>query len=124
YVTDTRASAHQWLVVPALRWIYPDAEDAHHHGTQTLKALYSFGLHPRERNSKAQDSKGVDLSVTVFGQKLQNPIGTSAGMDKLGEIPGALLAMGPAIVEVGGATPHPQDGNPKPRVFRLPNHNS
>lgn len=62
--------------------------------------------------------------MTVFGQKLQNPIGTSAGIDKLGEIPDALLALGPAIVEVGGATPLPQDGNPKPRVFRLPNHNA
>jgi dihydroorotate dehydrogenase len=120
YITDTRAGVHQWLVVPSLRWIYPDAEEAHHVGTQSLKALYSFGLHPRERNSKVQDTKGADLSVTVFGQTLQNPIGTSAGIDKLAEIPDALLALGPAIVEVGGATPYPQDGNPKPRVFRLP----
>jgi len=60
------------------------------------------------------------LSTTVFGQALQNPIGTSAGLDKLAEIPDALLALGPAIVEVGGATPFPQDGNPRPRVFRLP----
>ncbi|PMD64159.1 FMN-linked oxidoreductase [Hyaloscypha bicolor E] len=120
YITDTRAGVHQWLAVPALRWIYPDAEDAHHVGTQTLKALYSFGIHPRERNPKVQDSKGPDLSIEVFGHKLQNPIGTSAGIDKLAEIPDALLALGPAIVEVGGATPYPQDGNPKPRVFRLP----
>lgn len=120
YVTDTRASVHQWLAVPALRYLYPDAEDAHHIGTQSLKALYTFGFHPRERPSKSEDAKNADLSVTVFGQKLQNPIGTSAGIDKLAEIPDALLALGPAIVEVGGATPLPQDGNPKPRVFRLP----
>lgn len=120
YVTDTRAGVHQWLVVPSLRWIYPDAEDAHHVGTEALKTLYSFGLHPRERTSKSEEAKNTDLSVTVFGQRLQNPIGTSAGIDKLAEIPDALLALGPAIVEVGGATPYPQDGNPKPRVFRLP----
>ncbi|TVY82926.1 Dihydroorotate dehydrogenase (quinone) [Lachnellula suecica] len=120
YITNTRASVHQWLAVPAIRYFYPDAEDAHHVGTQSLKALYSFGIHPRERNSKSQDLKDVDLGVTVFGQRLQNPIGTSAGIDKLAEIPDALLALGPAIVEVGGATPFPQDGNPKPRVFRLP----
>ena len=60
----------------------------------------------------------------MFGQKLQNPIGTSAGIDKLAEIPDALFALGPAIVEVGGATPYPQDGNPKPRVFRLPSQNA
>ncbi|RDL38892.1 FMN-linked oxidoreductase [Venustampulla echinocandica] len=120
YITDTRASVHQWLVVPAVRWVYPDAEDAHHAGTKALKALYSFGVHPRERDSKARDAKDVDLGITVFGQSLQNPIGTSAGIDKLAEIPDALLALGPAIVEVGGATAHPQDGNPRPRVFRLP----
>jgi dihydroorotate dehydrogenase len=124
YITDTRAGVHQWLAVPALRYLYPDAEDAHHFGTTALKTLYSFGLHPRERSSKTEDAKGADLSVTVFGQKLQNPIGTSAGLDKLAEIPDALMALGPAIVEVGGATPLAQDGNPKPRVFRLPSQNA
>ena len=89
-------------------------------GTEALKALYAYGLHPRERTTDPGSVKDTDLSVTVFGQRLQNPIGTSAGIDKLAEIPDALLAIGPAIVEVGGATPYPQDGNPKPRVFRLP----
>jgi dihydroorotate dehydrogenase len=120
YVTDTRAGLHQWLVVPAIRWLYPDAEDAHHVGTKSLKALYSFGLHPRERTSKSTEKNTADIGVEVFGQRLQNPIGTSAGIDKLAEIPDALMALGPAIVEVGGATPFPQDGNPKPRVFRIP----
>lgn len=46
---------------------------------------------------------------------LKNPIGTSAGIDKNAEIPDPLLALGPAIIEVGGTTPYPQDGNPKPR---------
>lgn len=124
YITDTRASVHQWLVVPALRYVYPDAEDAHHAGTQILKALYAFGLSPRERNSKAEDKKGADLSVEVFGHRLQNPIGTSAGIDKLAEIPDALFQLGPAIVEVGGATPFAQGGNPKPRVFRIPSQNA
>ena len=58
--------------------------------------------------------------MQVFGHTLLNPIGTSAGIDKHAELPSALLALGPAIVEVGGATPYPQDGNPKPRVWRLP----
>ena len=124
YITDTRAGVHQWLVVPAIRYVYPDAEDAHHAGTQALRTLYSFGIHPRERHSRAQDSKDADLSVEVFGHKLRNPIGTSAGIDKLAEIPDALMALGPAVVEVGGATPFAQDGNPKPRVFRIPSQNA
>jgi dihydroorotate dehydrogenase len=116
YITDTRARIHQWVVIP-FRWIYDDAENAHKAGNKTLKSLYDFGLHPRERRSNG------DLSVKVFGHQLQNPIGTSAGIDKGAEIPGPLFALGPAIVEVGGTTPFPQDGNSKPRVFRLPSQN-
>lgn len=51
---------------------------------------------------------------------LTNPVGISAGLDKGAEIPDPLFSIGPAIVEVGGVTPLPQIGNPKPRVFRLP----
>ncbi|PQE33290.1 dihydroorotate reductase protein [Rutstroemia sp. NJR-2017a WRK4] len=120
YVTDTRASIHQWLVVPSLRYIYPDAEDAHHAGTKALKILYSIGLNPRDRAFRATNADAADLSVSVFGHKLDNPIGTSAGLDKLAEIPDALFDLGPAIVEVGGCTPFAQEGNPKPRVFRIP----
>ncbi|KAL8928790.1 MAG: hypothetical protein Q9208_001568 [Pyrenodesmia sp. 3 TL-2023] len=117
YVTDTRASVHEWLVIPCLRYFYPDAEDAHEFGNRALKALYSFGIHPRERGNP--DARG-DLVIEVFGHTLQNPIGTSAGIDKHCDIPDALLAAGPAIIEIGGVTPQPQDGNPKPRVWRLP----
>lgn len=100
-----------------MRAIYPDAEEAHELGTKLMKTLYSFGLHIRERGDA--DDAG-DLSIEVFGHKLKNPVGTSAGIDKLAEIPDALLALGGAVVEVGGATPFAQEGNPKPRVFRLP----
>ncbi|KAF2259860.1 FMN-linked oxidoreductase [Lojkania enalia] len=121
YVTDTRASIHEWLVVPALRIIYPDGEDAHHAGTNILKALYSFGLHPRERGNP--DAAG-DLAVEIFGHTLSNPIGTSAGIDKGAEVPTPLLELGAGIVEVGAVTPLAQAGNPKPRVFRIPSQNA
>ncbi|KAF1960788.1 FMN-linked oxidoreductase [Byssothecium circinans] len=121
YVTDTRASIHEWLVVPALRQIYPDGEDAHHAGTAIIKALYSFGFHPRERGSP--DAAG-DLEVAVFGHKLSNPIGTSAGLDKGAEIPTPMLEIGAGLIEVGAVTTVPQEGNPKPRVFRLPSQNA
>ncbi|KAK0715478.1 hypothetical protein B0H67DRAFT_580794 [Lasiosphaeris hirsuta] len=123
YITDTRASIHRWLIPPVLRLIFPDAEDAHHAGTVALRNLYSLGLHPRERTSvltpQSPDAANP-LSVTVFGTRLTNPIGISAGLDKDAEIPDALFALGPAVVEVGGCTPLPQEGNPRPRVFRVP----
>ena len=62
YVTDTRAGIHQWVVVPSLRWIYDDAEDAHKAGTKALKGLYNFGIHPRERGDPDQAG---DLEVEV-----------------------------------------------------------
>ena len=58
--------------------------------------------------------------MQVFGHTLSNPVGISAGIDKSASITDPLFALGPSIVEVGGATPFPQEGNPKPRVFRLP----
>ena len=121
YATDTRSSYHEWLTVPALRLIFPDAEDAHKAGTSALQTMWRFGVHPRERGDPDADG---ELQVEVFGHILSNPIGTSAGIDKHGEVPSQLLAIGPAIVEVGAVTPLPQFGNPKPRVFRLPSQNA
>lgn len=121
YITDTRASIHRWVVVPALKLIYEDPEDAHEAGNKALKGLFQFGLYPRERGNP--DKLG-DLKIEVFGHTLSNPIGTSAGIDKHADIPDPLFAIGPAIIEVGGVTPLPQDGNPKIRLFRLPSQNA
>ncbi|KAJ4360307.1 Dihydroorotate dehydrogenase (quinone), mitochondrial [Didymosphaeria variabile] len=121
YVTDTRSSVHEWLVVPVLRQIYPDGEDAHRAGTKIVKALHSFGLNPRERGSP--DAAG-DLAVELFGHTLVNPIGTSAGMDKGADIPTPIFELGAGLVEVGAVTPLAQEGNPRPRVFRLPSQNA
>lgn len=122
YATDTRASIHQWLVPPLLRTLFPDAEEAHHVGTAALKILHELGLNPRERPTR---SPGIlpepsDLTLTVFDQSLANPIGISAGLDKDAEVPDALFDLGAAVVEVGGITPRPQEGNPQPRVWRVP----
>lgn len=119
YVTDTRSGIHRYLSVPVLRYLYQDAEEAHEVGTHVLGALHRFGVHPRERGPE-----GGDLRVEVFGQLLDNPMGTSGGIDKNAVIPDPLFALGPAIVEVGGITPRPQEGNPKPRVFRIPSQNA
>lgn len=121
YVTDTRASIHRWVVIPALRTIYTDPEEAHEVGNRSLERLWAFGLHPRERGDPDQQG---DLAVEIFGQTIRNPIGTSAGIDKHADIPDPLLAIGPAIIELGGTTPLPQSGNVKPRVFRLTSQNA
>lgn len=71
YVTDTRASAHRWIVPPALRWLYPDAEDAHHVGVDMLRTLYRSGLHPRERGNPDGDGRLVTQVWIPFPQREQ-----------------------------------------------------
>ncbi|TTA54966.1 Dihydroorotate dehydrogenase (quinone), mitochondrial [Bagarius yarrelli] len=57
--------------------------------------------------------------VNVMGRRFVNPVGIAAGFDKHGEAVDALFRLGFGFVEVGTVTPKPQEGNPKPRVFRL-----
>ena len=57
---------------------------------------------------------------TVMGLSFPNPLGIAAGMDKNAEFLDGLGALGVGFVEVGTVTPRPQPGNPKPRIFRLP----
>ncbi len=58
--------------------------------------------------------------VTVAGITFDNPVGLAAGLDKNGECIDAFGSMGFGFVEVGTVTPRPQPGNPKPRLFRIP----
>lgn len=64
------------------------------------------------------ESKPVEL----FGLTFPNPVGLAAGLDKNGDYIDTLGALGFGFVEVGTVTPRPQPGNPKPRLFRLPEH--
>ncbi len=63
-------------------------------------------------------------SVEVMGLTFPNPVGLAAGLDKNGDYIDALGALGFGFVEVGTVTPRPQLGNPKPRLFRLPEHSA
>jgi len=57
---------------------------------------------------------------TVMGIEFPNPLGLAAGLDKNGEAIDGLAALGFGFIEIGTVTPRPQPGNPKPRLFRLP----
>jgi len=60
--------------------------------------------------------------VEVMGITFDNPVGMAAGLDKNGDYFHALGQLGFGSVEIGTITPRPQPGNPKPRLFRLPEH--
>lgn len=88
-----------------------DPEFAH---ALTIRAL-KMGLAPRAR--VADDAI---LHQQLWGREIANPVGLAAGFDKNAEAVDAMLGQGFGFVEIGSVTPRPQPGNPKPRVFRLP----
>jgi len=59
------------------------------------------------------------LKTSIAGLDIPNPVGLAAGFDKNAQVIKPLLKAGFGFIEVGAATPKPQDGNPKPRLFRL-----
>ena len=63
--------------------------------------------------------KKVGLEREVFGIKFDNPVGLAAGFDKDAKLFDELASFGFGFIEIGTVTPLPQDGNPKPRLFRL-----
>ncbi len=63
--------------------------------------------------------KEQSLKIKVFGINFENPIGLAAGFDKNAEVYNTMYSLGFSFVEVGTVTPKSQNGNAKPRVFRL-----
>uniref|UniRef100_A0A3P8UJM0 Dihydroorotate dehydrogenase (quinone), mitochondrial n=1 Tax=Cynoglossus semilaevis TaxID=244447 RepID=A0A3P8UJM0_CYNSE len=106
-VGDERFYSNQ--LMPLLQRIV-GAETAH------ILAVKMIGLGVVPLN-RYQDP--ASLEVKVLGLKFKNPVGIAAGFDKHGEAVDGLYKIGFGFVEVGTITPKPQDGNPRPRVFRL-----
>ncbi|RTQ99398.1 quinone-dependent dihydroorotate dehydrogenase [Halomonas nitroreducens] len=91
-----------------------DAEKAHSVALSTLDLAERLGLSGRLAGGRVEDP------VELMGLRFPNRVGLAAGLDKNADHLDALGALGFGFVEVGTVTPKPQDGNPKPRLFRLP----
>jgi len=89
-----------------------DAETAHTLTLDTLSLLQKTGLLP--------DRTIHCTPVHVMGLDFPNPVGLAAGLDKNGAHINALARLGFGFLEVGTVTPRPQSGNPRPRLFRIP----
>jgi dihydroorotate dehydrogenase len=90
-----------------------DAESAHESSLELLNNLRY--LIP---------SRQIQKPVRVMGLTFPNPLGLAAGLDKNAEFLPGLARLGFGFIEVGTVTPRPQPGNPKPRLFRITQHNS
>ena len=86
-----------------------DAEAAH---GLTLRALQTGLIQSAERIDDPR------LKTTLWNRAFPNPLGLAAGFDKNAEVIGPMLRLGFGFVEAGTVTPRPQEGNPRPRVFR------
>ncbi|AAQ59486.1 quinone-dependent dihydroorotate dehydrogenase [Chromobacterium violaceum] len=93
-----------------------DAETAHEHTLKMLDRAHRLHLTPLAASPAARQP------VQAMGLTFPNPVGLAAGLDKNGAHIDALAALGFGFIEIGTVTPRPQDGNPKPRLFRLPEH--
>jgi dihydroorotate dehydrogenase len=102
------------LVRPILFGI--DAERAH---DTTLKLLAFAGAFHVPVGIGAADPRE---EIEVMGLRFPNRVGLAAGLDKNGVAVDGLAGFGFGFIEVGTVTPRPQDGNPKPRLFRLPEY--
>jgi len=91
-----------------------DAEKAHDLGLAALEAAYRTGLNP------LLASRPAPSAVEVMGLRFPNRVGLAAGLDKNGEAIDGLARLGFGFLEIGTITPRPQPGNPRPRMFRLP----
>src|SRR6266513_1523589 len=93
-----------------------DAEAAHHFTIASLRSASRFDLALRALKQFAPPAK----PKTLFGLTFPNPIGLAAGLDKNGVALPAWAALGFGFIEIGTVTSMAQQGNPKPRMFRLP----
>jgi dihydroorotate dehydrogenase len=91
-----------------------DAESAHHLTLESLQIAARTGV------LRPCLSRVAPMPCRVMGIEFPNPVGLAAGLDKNGDYIDALAALGFGFLEIGTITPRPQPGNPRPRMFRLP----
>ena len=92
-----------------------DPELSHDAALFLLKLRFFF-----KKNTFSRRNKTPSLPCNVAGMSVPNPIGLAGGLDKNADYIDALFSLGFGFIEVGTITPKPQQGNPKPRLFRLP----
>ncbi len=91
-----------------------DAETAHGIGMDGIAFLNATGL------AGCLTKPVTPCPVDAMGLRFPNPVGLAAGLDKNGDHIDGLARLGFGFIEIGTVTPRPQDGNPRPRLFRIP----
>ncbi|MCB9096692.1 MAG: quinone-dependent dihydroorotate dehydrogenase [Arcobacter sp.] len=100
-----------------------EPETAHHIGEFGLKLLGNCKI-AKSYMEKKNYISNPKLTQEIFGVRFENPVGLAAGFDKNATMIKAMKSLGYGFTEIGTMTPMPQDGNPKPRMFRYPEQKS
>jgi dihydroorotate dehydrogenase len=100
-----------------------DPEDVHYKVLKWLHKAYNTGLGKRYLTNNYSYAH-ASLEKEVFGITFKNPVGLAAGFDKDAKFIEELSCLGFGFIEIGTVTPKAQDGNEKPRLFRLPADNA
>ncbi len=98
-------------------------ESAHHTTFDLIRLTFNLPI----ASSVVKSTFVLDdpkLEREVFGLKFKNPVGLAAGLDKDAKLIDELAMLGFGFIEIGTLTPKPQEGNPLPRLFRLPQDES
>lgn len=102
---------YEQIIKPLLFKLSPEV--AHEAGIKAMRSGLAGAFATKSKEEEI-------LKTDVFGLTFKNPVGIAAGFDKNGVVVEQLAALGFGFVEVGTVTLRPQPGNPKPRLFRLP----
>src|SRR5882672_7888107 len=109
-------SIYRSIVRPILFRLPP--ESVHEFALSSLS--FALGTTAARRYASRRFQREPFGNLERFGLQFRNPVGLAAGFDKNGTAAQALAALGFGFIEVGSATSEPQPGNPRPRLFRLP----
>src|SRR5579863_5791170 len=108
-----------YKILRSILFIFP-AEAVHHLSMQCLKGLCAWRPFRKGIEWACRPEKPDRLARKLFGLTFPNPIGLGAGFDKNALYLRELATLGFGFAEIGTVTPLAQEGNPKPRLFRLP----
>ena len=108
--------------IRSILFLFP-AEGVHYFSMNCLRLLCSIGI-VRKLISLRFAARSPRLHTNLLGINFKNPVGLGAGFDKNAKYLRELEALGFGFVEIGTVTPLPQEGNEKPRLFRLPADNA
>ena len=131
-ILQMRIFAAMYKVLRTILFFFP-AEGVHHFSMEALRLLCAFGplrrlvawaCRPEKESLRGGQGPGTTvrgcLPMELFGLRFRNPVGLAAGFDKNALYLRELDALGFGFVEIGTVTPRAQEGNPRPRLFRLP----